>query len=441
MAVAVAGQRLIPFSGRMTALFIALLASLRATTRSRLELAAEILALRHQLAVLQRTTPKRPRLRPIDRLLWVLLSTVWPNWRQAVQIVTPATVVRWHRRAFAAYWRWNSRPRRVGRPALAADLRALIRQMRAANPLWGAPRIHGELQKLGIEVSQATVAKYLGRRAGPPSQSWRTFLTNHVAELASIDFFTVPTATFRVLFVFVVLSHDRRRIVHVNVTAHPTAAWTAQQLREAWPWDTAPRFVIRDRDAIYGSDPRRTLQHMGIEDVLTAPRCPWQNPFVERVIGSLRRECLDHVIVWNERALRRHLQRYLAYYHEWRTHLSLDKDAPIHAGCPTASLWHDRRSPTRRRFASPLRTSRGLTVALGAALPGRPRPWSGRCAPTHCACRPPSGVLGASAFSSHVDLDDTPSEALRADGVSGRDTSSFGDICTESRCAARRGCR
>ena len=296
----------------MTALFVALLASLRATIRSRLELAAEILALRHQLAVLQRTTPKRPRLRPIDRLLWMLLSSVWPNWRQAVQIVTPATVVRWHRRAFAAYWRWNSRPRRVGRPALASNLRALIRQMREANPLWGAPRIHGELQKLGIEVSQATVAKYLGRRRGPPSQSWRTFLTNHVSQLASIDFFTVPTATFRVLFVFVVLSHDRRRIVHVNVTAHPTAAWTAQQLREAWPWDTAPRFVIRDRDGIYGSDPRRTAQQMGVEEVLTAPRSPWQNPFVERVIGSLRRECLDHVIVWNERSLRRHLQRYLA---------------------------------------------------------------------------------------------------------------------------------
>ncbi len=192
----------------------------------------------------------------------MLLSSVWPNWRQTVQIVTPATVVRWHRRAFAAYWRWNSQARRVGRPALASDLRALIRQMRAANPLWGAPRIHGELQKLGIDVAQATVAKYLGRRAGPPpSQSWRTFLTNHVSDLASIDFFTVPTATFRVLFVFVVLSHDRRRIVHVNVTAHPTAAWTAQQLREAWPWNTAPRFVIRDRDAIYGSDPRRTCSN------------------------------------------------------------------------------------------------------------------------------------------------------------------------------------
>lgn len=197
MAVAVGGQRLIPFAGRMTALFVALLASLRATSRSRLELAAEILALRHQLAVLQRTTPKRPRLRPIDRLVWALLSSVWPNWRQAVQIVTPATVVRWHRRAFAAYWHWHSRPCRVGRPALAPDLRTLIYQMRQANPLWGAPRIHGELQKLGIHVSQATVTKYLGRRSGPPSQSWRTFLTNHAPQLASIDFFTVESARSR----------------------------------------------------------------------------------------------------------------------------------------------------------------------------------------------------------------------------------------------------
>jgi len=176
----------------MSALFVALLASLRAMIRSRTELAAEILALRHQLAVLQRTAPKRPRLRTIDRLLWMLLSRVWPYWRRAVQIVTPATVVRWHRRAFAAYWRWNSRPRRVGRPALASGVRALIRQMRDANPLWEAPRIHGELQKLGIDVSQATVAKYLGRRGSPPSQSWRTFLTNHVSQLASIDFSRSP---------------------------------------------------------------------------------------------------------------------------------------------------------------------------------------------------------------------------------------------------------
>jgi transposase InsO family protein len=201
--------------------------------------------------------------------------------------------------------------------------------MRAANPLWGAPRVHGELRKLGIEISQATVAKYLGRRPrAPGAQTWRTFLTNHVAQLASIDFFTVPTATFRVLFVFVVLSHDRRRIVHVNVTAHPTAAWTAQQLREAWPWDDAPRFVMRDRDGIYGEVFCDAELALGIEEILIAPRSPWQNPFVERLIGSIRRECLDHVIVWNERSLRRHLQQYLTYYHEWRTHLALGKDAP-----------------------------------------------------------------------------------------------------------------
>jgi len=202
--------------------------------------------------------------------------------------------------------------------------------MRAANPLWGAPRIHGELRMLGIDISQATVAKYLGRRPRkPPSQTWRAFLANHVSQLASIDFFTVPTATFRVLFVFVVLAHDRRRIVHVNVTAHPTAVWTARQLREAWAWDAAPRFLIRDRDGIYGEAFGNAIRSFGTEEVLTAPRSPWQNPFVERVIGSIRRECLDHVIIWNERGLRRHLRRYVAYYHAWRTHLSLDKDAPV----------------------------------------------------------------------------------------------------------------
>jgi transposase InsO family protein len=223
---------------------------------------------------------------------------------------------------------------------VAADIRALIRRMHAANPLWGAPSIHGELQKLGLTLSETTVAKYLGPHRSPPSPTWRAFLANHVAQLASVDFFTVPTATFRVLFVFVVLSHDRRRIVHLTVTAHPTAAWTAQQLREAWPWDTAPRFLVRDRDGIYGSTFRRVARTMEIDEVLTAPRAPWQNPFVERVIGSLRRECLDHVIVWNERSLRLHLQQYLAYYHDWRTHLALDKDAPARraeqpVGCGT----------------------------------------------------------------------------------------------------------
>jgi hypothetical protein len=317
-------------SDSMLAFLVALLAALRSTARSRAELAAEILALRHQLAVLRRQAPARLRLRRIDRVVWVLLSRAWSEWRHAVQIVSPDTVVRWHRRGFALYWRWKSRSRGTGRPGIDADIRRLIREMRAANPLWGAPRMHGELRKVGIEISQATVAKYLGRRPrAPGSQTWRTFLTNHVAQLASIDFFTVPTATFRVLFVFVVLSHARRRIVHVNVTAHPTAAWTAQQLREAFPWETAPRFLLRDRDSIYGAEVQGCVQGMSIGEVLTAPHAPWQNPFVERLIGSLRRECLDRVIVWNERSLRRYISQYLVYYHMFRTHLGLGKDAPI----------------------------------------------------------------------------------------------------------------
>jgi putative transposase len=311
----------------MTSVFVSFVLTLRSCTRSRAALQLEVLVLRHQLQVLERSRPQRLRLTPVDRLLWVWVSRVWKDWRRALVIVKPDTVIAWHRQGFRLLWTWKSR-RRLGRPAVSPNVRALIRTMSAANALWGAPRIHGELLKLGITISQATVAKYMGRRRRPPSQSWRTFLSNHVSQLASIDFFTVPTATFRVLFVFVVLAHERRRIVHINVTAHPTAVWTAQQLREAWPWDTAPRFVIRDRDAVYGPDPRSILQQMGIEDVLTAPLCPWQNPFVERVIGSLWRECLDHIIVWNERSLCRHLECDLAYYHDWRTHLSLDKDAP-----------------------------------------------------------------------------------------------------------------
>jgi putative transposase len=200
--------------------------------------------------------------------------------------------------------------------------------MSQANPLWGAPRIHGELLKLGIAVAQSTVARYLPRPCKPPSQTWRTFLTNHLAQTAAIDFFTVPTATFRVLFVFVVLSHERRRVVHFGVTEHPTQEWTMQQLGEAFPWDQAPRYVVRDRDAIYGRDFAAMTRDMGMEEVLTAPRSPWQNPFVERLVGSIRRECLDHVIVWNERSLRRTLRNYFAYYQRSRTHLALGKDAP-----------------------------------------------------------------------------------------------------------------
>jgi putative transposase len=199
--------------------------------------------------------------------------------------------------------------------------------MSTANPLWGAPRIHGELLKLGIDVSQATVAKCMVRHRRPPSQTWRTFLTNHVGQIMAADFFVVPTATYRLLFVLVILAHHRRRVVHVGVTAHPTGAWTAQQLREAFPEDAAPRYLIRDRDdAFAGLEP--TASGMGIQEVLTAPRSPWQNAYAERLIGSVRRECLDHVIVWSETGLRRILPSYIVYYHESRTHLALEKDSP-----------------------------------------------------------------------------------------------------------------
>jgi transposase InsO family protein len=196
------------------------------------------------------------------------------------------------------------------------------------NPLWGAPHIHGELLKLGYDVGETSVAKYMVRRPGPSSQTWQTFIRNHMAEIGAIDFFTVPTATFRTLYVFLVLSLERRRVVHFNVTANPTAAWTNLQLIQTFPFDSAPRYLIRDRDGIYGQAVVTALQMMRIKQIVTAPRSPWQNGYCERVIGSIRRECLDHVIVINERHLRRVLKNYVAYYHESRTHLGLGKDCP-----------------------------------------------------------------------------------------------------------------
>jgi len=210
-----------------------------------------------------------------------------------------------------------------GCPAVAKDVRDLIRKMSRENPIWGAPRIHGELLKLGIDIGETSVGKYMVRGRRPPSQTWRTFLNNHVKSIVSVDFFTVPTIRFQILYVFLVLAHDRRRIVHFAVTSHPTAEWTAQQLREAFPWDSAPRYLLRDRDRIFGRDFVSQVKAMGIKQVLSAPRSPWQRAYVERVIGTLRRECLDHVIVFNETSLYRHLQSFIAYYHRSRTHLGL----------------------------------------------------------------------------------------------------------------------
>ena len=233
--------------------------------------------------------------------------------------------MRWHRQGFRYYWRWKSRGR--GRPKIDPELRELIRRMCRSNPLWGAPRIHGELLKLGIAISEATVSKYMIKRRRPPSQTWRFFLQNHAKELVALDFFTVPTATFKILFVLVVLSQDRRRSLHFNATAYPTAAWTARQLLQACGIDERPRYLIRDRDAIYGGEFRRQAAALQIKEVPTAPRSPWQNPYAERVIGSIRRECLDHVIVLGENHLKRILSSYVRYYNGTRTHLSLYKDA------------------------------------------------------------------------------------------------------------------
>ena len=305
-----------------------LLTTLGSIFRSRAALQRENLALRHQIGVLLRSARKRPKLAPLDRLLWVSLSRIWRDWRSTLAIVKPETVLAWHRQGFRRFWTWKVRRGQPGRPVISREVRDLIRRMCRENAGWGAPRIHGELLKLGIDIGESSVSKYMVRGRKPPSQTWRTFLENHLTQLVSIDFFTVPTLRFKVLYVFLVLAHDRRRILHFNVTAHPTAEWTGQQLREAFPFDQLPRYLLRDRDTIFGVDFREQVRDPGIQEVLSAPHSPWQRAYVERVIGSIRRECLDHVIVFHEASLRRTLNLYFNYYHRSRTHLSLRKDSP-----------------------------------------------------------------------------------------------------------------
>ena len=311
----------------MKTTFIALLAAVIESVRSRGAMQLEILALRHQLAVYQRTS-RRPRLTPSDRLIWGWLASVWSGWRDVLVFVKPETVVAWQRKRFRDHWTRLSRQGKPGRPQVPREVRELIRTMSRANPLWGSPRIRGELWKIGIELAKSTVEKYMVKSRKPSSPTWRTFLQNHAAERVSCDFFVVPTVRFTVLYVFLVLAHDRRRVLHWGVTEHPTARWTAQQMVEAFPWDEAPRFLVRDRDSIYGGEFRRRIRNMGIEEVLIAPRSPWQNPFVERLIGSIRRECLDHVVVFSGGHLRRLLSNYFAYYHRSRIHQGLEMDCP-----------------------------------------------------------------------------------------------------------------
>jgi transposase InsO family protein len=294
-------------------------------TQARLE--AEIVLLRHQLNVLRQRFPSKPRLSAADRLLFVWLYRLFPSALNAITIVRPETIIRWHRIGFRLYWRWKSRSR-GGRPKVPMEIRRLIREMSLANRLWGAPRIHGELLKLGFEVAQSTVAKYMARRGRGPSQTWKAFLRNHAAGIAAMDFLIVPTVGFQLLFVLVILRHQRRRLIPLSVTANPTAEWIARQITEAFPWDEAPDHLIRDRDASYGHAVTRRLAAMGIRDHPIAPRSPWQNGHAERLIGSIRRECLDHIIVFGEAHLCRILAAYTGYYNDLRTHLSLDKDSP-----------------------------------------------------------------------------------------------------------------
>jgi transposase InsO family protein len=295
--------------------------------RPRVSLQAEILVLRHQLNVLRRKSSKRSTFSKFDRLIFARLYGVAPNVLSALAIVKPETVIGWHRAGFRLYWRWRSRSF-GGRPKLSADIRKLIRDIGLANPLWGAPRIHGELLKLGIDVGQTTVAKYMARNRRSPSQGWKTFLRNHADGIASMDLFVVPTVTFKLLYGLLILKHGRREIIYLSATAHPSAEWISRQLTEAYGWEEGPCYLVHDRDSAYGEVFTRRLWAMGIRDRPTAPRSPWQNGYCERLIGSIRRECFDHMLVFGERHLWRLLRAYADYYNRTRTHLSLDKDSP-----------------------------------------------------------------------------------------------------------------
>src|SRR5271155_2083256 len=285
-------------------------------------------ALQAEIILLRRGSPKRVNLSNIDRLVFAGTYSLAPQVLDTLQIVKPETVIGWHRAGFRTYWRWKSRPR-GGRPSTPHEIRQLIHDMSIANSLWGSPRIHGELLKLGIDVGQTTVAKYMAKHRRPPTQGWKTFLYNHADGIASMVLFVVPTISFRLLYGLLILQHGRRQILWLGVTAHPTAEWIARQFTEAYGWTAAPQYIVRDRDAVYGDIFIRRLRAMGIRDRPTAARSPWQNAYAERLIGSIRRECLDNVVVFGERHLRHLLESYQRYYNEARTHLSLDKDAPV----------------------------------------------------------------------------------------------------------------
>jgi putative transposase len=309
---------------------------------SRRSLILENLALRHQLAVLKQKHP-RPCIAAPDRWFWIVLRHFWPGWKKALFIVQPETVVRWHRIGFRLYWKWISRKHvRVGRKPTSQEVRELIFRMVAENPTWGAPRIHGELRMLGFDISERTVLRWMRKapRNPEPAKRWAAFLNNHREAIAAMDFFTVPTLTFGVLYCFFVIAHDRRQILHFNVTKHPTSDWVSQQLREAFPYDKAPKYLIHDRDATFSAEVVETVKVLGVKPIRAAFKSPWQNGIAERFVGCCRRDLLDHVIVLNERHLKRLMTDYVRYFHGDRTHLGLAKETPARRekeSNPTAS--------------------------------------------------------------------------------------------------------
>lgn len=297
--------------------------------QSRTQLLLENALLRQQLMIRQRSV-KRPKLKSQDRVFLVWLSSVFAKWKESLVVVKPETVIGWHRKGFKLYWRWKSR--RTGRPAIDWPLIKLIRKLQKENPLWSAQRIQGELAKLGFRVCDNTVLKYL-RKPKPDAdkrQRWRTFLKNHAKQIVAIDFLVVRTLFFKAIYVFIAISHDRRRILHFGVSSKPHSQWAIQQLREMFAFDESTKYVIRDNDRIFSEDFKQTIKRFGLEDTPTAPHSPWQNPIAERVNGTLRRECLDHVIILNENHLRSVLTDYIDnYYNVARTHMSLNKDSPV----------------------------------------------------------------------------------------------------------------
>ena len=312
---------------RMLSLLLCLIARV---LRSRRDLLLENLALRQQIGVMRQKHP-RPLLPFPDKFFWVMLRRLWPGWKRALILVQPETVVRWHGAGFRLYWAWISRRRiHAGRKCVSKELRELVFRMVADNPTWGAPRIHGELKMLGFDISERSVSRWMRRAPRNPeaAKRWAAFLKNHREAIATMDFFTVPTLTFSVLYCFFVIAHDRRRILHFNVTQHPSSVWVIQQLREAFPYDSAPRYLIFDRGSNFSEAVTDTVKGFGIQPKRTSFRSPWQNGVAERWVGSCRRDLIDHVIFVNKRHLKRLMDEYIRYYHEDRTHIALAKGTP-----------------------------------------------------------------------------------------------------------------